>query len=453
MGALLRGFKNAVRSPGRTLAVTVMLGLSLGLALTMAVAKQAVDQRVDTAGAELDNVLSQLATTLVVRPAGTGGFGGAFGGGAGGQQATLAEANVTALAQIDHVVQVVKSLSINIPSNQTTLRSALTFGGPGGGPGGQGGFTPPLMATGATDLSAVSTTGGAGSLAVVSGSLPDLSGATRVAVLGSELAAHNGLTIGSTFDLYGQAVTVTATVSGTANRFANNTLVLPLAALQNLAGRTNEISTATLRIDAAANLDGVQAQSQALLGDEADIVNQQDQVAQSNALQSAQSTLASLDGVSGLALTSLLGALGASVVIVFLTMTMVVRERRKEIGVLKAIGAPTPKVVWQFAAEAIALTAFALSLAVALALLFSNGVTQALVASNTQDPAGGIGAPGPTGPGGGAFSVALNDIEGALSPLLLGLAAAAAFLVAVLGCAVPVLATARVRPSEVLRGD
>src|ERR1041385_3335590 len=422
MSAILRGAKNAIRNPGRALAVTVILGLSLGLALTMAVAKQAVDARVDSASGNLDSVLSNLATTLVVRPAGTGG-GFTFGG-PGGQQATLDEANLTALKAIPHVQDLTQALTVQVQSANTSLASAVTFGGRGGagGGGGRGGnFTIPVQATGADSMAGLGSLG-TGTLTVESGAAPTLTGDTNAALLGSELAAHNNLVVGSTFTLYGEQVTVTAIASSSGNRFANNTLLLPLATLQRLAGRAGEVSSAVMHVDGADNVASVKAAATASLGDTADVANLQDQASQSNALASADDTLASLKGVSGLALTSLVGALGASVLIVFLTMTMVVRERRREIGVLKAIGAPTAKVVTQYATEAATLTILALAVALGLAVLFGNTVTHALVASNTASPGGG----GPGGPGGpgtvfigggqGLLGVSSRNIDGAVDP-------------------------------------
>lgn len=463
MSAIWRGARNAVRSPGRTLAVTVILGLSLALALSMAVAKQAVDGRVADANENIDNVVNGLATTLLVRPAGTGGFGGGGfnGGGPGGQsqqQPTLNGSTIASLSGLANVAAVDSALTAQLQTTDTSLASAISMSPPGGRGGGN--FTLPIQAIGTTGLSLLANLG-IGTLDVVAGLTPDLLGEADEALVGAELAGHNSLSVGSTFTLYNQTLTVAGlTAAGGGNRFANNSLVLPLATLQRLAGREDQVSTAVVRVDTASNLDSVQAAATAAVGNEADVVNLLDQGAQSAALANAESTVASLEGVSGLAMTSLVGALGAAVVIVFLTMTMVVRERRREIGVLKAIGAPNRTIVAQYATEAMVLTSIALVVGLGLALLFGNTVTHALVSSNASD--GGEAGPGP-GPGGGGFNamrfggdpfgVSSDGIDGSLDPVVAAVGLASAFLVAALGSILPTLAIARVRPSEVLRGE
>ena len=57
-------------------------------------------------------------------------------------------------------------------------------------------------------------------------------------------------------------------------------------------------------------------------------------------LSDAEQAVSDLNGVKSIALDSLVGAVGAAMVILFLVMVLIVRERKREIGILKAIGAP-----------------------------------------------------------------------------------------------------------------
>ncbi len=461
MSAIARGAKNALRNPGRAMAVVVILGLSLALALSMAVARQAVDERIASAKGNVDSVLASLGNTLLVRPAGAGGFGGGggiqVGRGGDAQQATLDQGNLTALSGLAHVASVTEALTVQVPTAQTSLKSAVNFTGRGGGGRGGGGggtFTLPITAIGANDLAGLSNLG-TGSFTVASGSAPGLMGSASEALVGQELATKNGLIVGSTFTLYGATVSVSGIAeTSTANRFSANSLVLPLATLQGLANRTGEVSTAIVRVDSVANMATTQAAVASALGSSADVINLQEQASQSNAVANADSTLASLANVSGIALTSLIGALVASAVIVLLTMYMVVRERRREIGVLKALGSSNGKVVAQYTTEAVVLTGLSLVLGFALAVLFGNTVTHALVASNASGAGGGGGPGGGVfGGGGGLFGVSTQNINASLDPALVLLGLGVAFIVAILGSAVPAFAVAKVRPSEVLRGE
>ena len=76
---------------------------------------------------------------------------------------------------------------------------------------------------------------------------------------------------------------------------------------------------------------------------------------------------------------SLVGALVAGAVIIFLSMLMIVRERRREIGVLKAIGSSNAKISWQFVTEALTLTGMAAVVGVVIGgVILSNPVLDVL---------------------------------------------------------------------------
>ena len=60
-----------------------------------------------------------------------------------------------------------------------------------------------------------------------------------------------------------------------------------------------------------------------------------------------------LNSVKSIAVDSLVGAAGAAVVILFLVTVMIVRERKREIGTLKAIGASNGRIMGQFTTEAV----------------------------------------------------------------------------------------------------
>ena len=70
----------------------------------------------------------------------------------------------------------------------------------------------------------------------------------------------------------------------------------------------------------------------------------------------AEQAVSSLGSVKSIALDSLVGALAAAVVILFLVMVMIVRERKREIGIQKAIGTPNGQIMAQFTTEALTFT-------------------------------------------------------------------------------------------------
>ena len=68
-------------------------------------------------------------------------------------------------------------------------------------------------------------------------------------------------------------------------------------------------------------------------------------------------------------------------------MVMLVRERRREIGVLKAIGARNRTIGLQFVLEALVLVALGSAVGAAIASFASGGIASALISSNTSTTA------------------------------------------------------------------
>ena len=88
-------------------------------------------------------------------------------------------------------------------------------------------------------------------------------------------------------------------------------------------------------------------------------------------------------------------------------MVMLVRERRREIGVLKAIGAPNRTIGLQFVLEALVLVALGSVVGAAVASFASGGIASALISSSSTTPTaaatgqrGGAAAPAGGFPGG-----------------------------------------------------
>jgi len=143
-------------------------------------------------------------------------------------------------------------------------------------------------------------------------------------------------------------------------------------------------------------------------------------------------------------------------VITFLVMLMIVRERRREIGVLKAIGAGNSTVVGQFVVEALTLTMLGAAVGAILGVALSNPILKILVSSSTTT---GSGQGGPGGFGGGRVArgffgggqQTLNTLHTVVSFDILLYGLAVAILIAILGSAIPAWLIAKVRPAEVMR--
>src|SRR3954468_5001530 len=470
MSVTTRGVKNAFRNTIRSISITAILALTIALALVMLLSLKAVQARID-------DVKSSVGNTATVMPAGARGFQG------GGEP--LTQAQITKIENTAHVKSVTSTLEDHWvtegsdaptgPNGETTgtssLQSAIDPGTLGNRNNGntEGGatvggnfpdnFVLPVTVTGTTapGNTAVSDVN---DFKLTAGETIDGASSEYVALVGKDLATKNNLSVGSTFTAYGQTVTVKG-IYETGNTFTDAGVIMPLPALQKLSSQDGDITSAIVTVDSVDHLDATVSALEKKLGDAADVV--------SDASASAD-TLSSLDNVKTIATYSLIGALVAGSVIIFLSMLMIVRERRREIGVLKAIGSSNAKISWQFVTEALTLTGMAAVVGVVAGVILSNPVLDALVSSSSDGGSGPSfsGGPGggPGGAGGGPVRIGggitrgftqvgdvLSNVQAHVGFGILLYGLLVAVLIAVIGTAFPSWLIAKIRPAEVMRTE
>ena len=404
-----RGVKNAFRNTIRSISITAILALTIALALVMLLSLKAVQARID-------DVKASVGTTVTVTPAGARGFQG------GGEPLTAAE--IEKIRKTAHVKTVTSTLDDrwitegtraptgpdgqSVANGTTNLQSAIDPGTLGNRFGTQGGsdnsssgsaptnFVLPITVTGTT-APASTQVADVNSFKLTAGDTIDGTSTDFVALVGKDLAKKNNLSVGSTFTAYGQTITVKG-IYDTGNTFSNGGVIMPLGALQKLSSREGDVTSAIVTVDSVDHLDATVTALQKTLGKSADVVSDQ---------SASADTLSSLDNVKTIATYSLVGALVAGAVIIFLSMLMIVRERRREIGVLKAIGSSNAKISWQFVSEALTLTGMAAVVGVVAGVILSNPVLDALVSGSSsttggpttlQGPGGGPAGAAPVGP-------------------------------------------------------
>lgn len=148
----------------------------------------------------------------------------------------------------------------------------------------------------------------------------------------------------------------------TANDFGDNHVFVPINAFRATFNPGKKLSKIFITVDAVSNVEQVVAELKERLVDEADVVTAPE------AVSTARTTLGTL-AVSSAYAAVLLFAIGA-VVTVFV-MVLSTRERIREIGTLKAIGASNREVVVQFLSEAFGMSALAATGALLLAVPFA----------------------------------------------------------------------------------
>lgn len=452
MGVVYRGIKNAFRNNVRTFSVIFILAVSIAMSLVMFLAMRTVQ-------AKIEDVKSSIGNTITVSPAGVRGFEG------GGELLTTSQADK--IASIDQVKTVIKTITDRLTTDDNTnLESAVEPGSFGERQQRKNDdssstnempqsaqaprdFKMPVAATGTNNLEYTANLN-VSELNITSGDKFDAAtSSAKVAIIGKDLAEKNNLEVGSTFTAYDKKVKVVGIFDG-GNTFSNNTVIMPLKTLQTLSDQENQINSIVVEANSIDSITPVEEAIKEKLGDDIDVVSSQD---------SSKQALEPLENIKTISLYSLIGSVVAGTIIIFLIMMMIVRERRREIGVLKAIGSSNINIVSQFTFESLFLTLASSVLGIILGAVLSNPVLKVLV-TNSQSSSVGEGARRAGGMGmrmmgnflPGAQNT-LRDISALVSWDIILYGLAAAVIIAILGSAIPAFLIAKIRPAEVMRTE
>jgi len=453
MNVITRGVKNVLRSPLRSGAIVIMMAVSVGLILSMLVARASVE-------AKIQQVKASTATAITINPAGIkGGMGGGD---------PLTGEDVKKITSADHVNSVAASLTDQLGADDTSLIPSLELGsfgkrlqrfessnssGPdnviieGGADEARPAPTPRTNVTGTNTPSATIPED-----KITDGVMIDGNSSENRAMIGKKLAEKNNLKVGDTFTAYNKTFTVKA-IFETSNMFQDSGVVVPLKTLQTVTEQEGAVTAVQVTVDSADNVESTVSALKTLLGDKADITSQEEQ---------AEAALEPLKSIASLATAGVIGASIAATAIIFLAMIMIVRERRREIGVIKAIGGSNQKVISQFIAEGITLTLIGSIIGLGIGVLASGPMTQSLVNDQSTSDSGQKPGQGPVriigGPGG--FNAAtrqldsnIREVSSVLTPQVFATSVGIVIAVAIIGSAAPAWLIARVRPAEVLRTE
>ena len=447
MDAVLRGMRNVLRSPVRTGAILILLTVSISMALIMVQVRGSIDTRVAEAREAVGNSIQ--VTQL----------GASQGGGE-----PLADAELEALESLEHVVALQKTLDARY-SGEALLPAIdpSSFGDHSGEPSIFGGGQPasprqfPISFTGV----AFSTTAKLfddSDISIYSGrSLGPDDDSDLVILAGRTLAERNTLEVGSVVQLEAGPALEVVGVFSTGDQFGDNALYMPLGTLRAMMGVDDGASSATVYVDSVEDLEGVVAEITNTLGAE--------RVNVTSGLAQAQAIAAPLEGLRGTSTVGTIAALAGAGGVILLAMFMLVRDRAREIGILKAIGASPRQILTQFSAETLAISsvaaiaAFGLAVASAetVAARFFNPATPTTGGLFRGDHQGGQAAGGFGHEAGGGFfgdrlsGGTLGPLDLSVSADLLLYALGGAVALAMLGSLVAALYIARLRPAEVLR--
>jgi putative ABC transport system permease protein len=449
MNTVSRGIRNAFRNAIRTFSIIIILGLVIGLSFVMLIANHAVNNKIES-------VRRSVGNTVTIRPAGSDGTGQVSNG--------LSATELDKVKDLAHITQVVETLddrlqtegSASAPDGArmaeesggytTSLKSPTTLNADGPVFTGKtklpDNFSFPIAVWGTTDpLGTIDTIGS--TVTLKQGEAIDGTKDVDEVLVSTAMADKNGLEVGSTFTAYDATLKV-AGIFESNTKAADNYIIISLPALQRLSGNPDAVKRAVATVDSVTNTSAVTAAIQKTLGDTVDVTSSEDTV--KNAIKPLQS-------IQTISLYSLIGAVIAAGVIILLVMIMIVRERRREIGVIKAIGSSNLRVMLQFMVEALTLTILGAVVGLMIGIAAGTPVTKTLVdnSANSSENATRMGG-GPGGPPSSAIQD-IRDVQAQVGWTIVLSGLGAAIGIALVGSAAASFFIAKVKPAEVLRSE
>jgi putative ABC transport system permease protein len=375
---------------------------------------------------QLGSIGQQIGTEITVQPAGR--FGPMGGNG------TLAQEDVDKLSDIPHVVSIQESVQTQYTGDD--LQSAVGQGGQGGGRF-PGGFRMGIMVMGFDTATTNPTLMGGGQMNVTEGRyFTTDDNDADVMVVGQALASNNSLAVGSTVSINGTSVEVIG-IYDSGQVFGNNMIVMPIETTERLFN-LDGVTSVTVQADDVNNVDAVVSSIREVFPtDVADVTTGQAMY------QRINSSVANAESTSTIAM---IAGFAVAVVVILFSVILMVRQRVKEIGILKAIGASNRQIGLQLGGEALAMSIMAAIVGALITYPLAQKVANLLGASS----GGGFGISGEGGFFGGGVT-RFAGINVAVSPEVFLYAIAIAIALAVVASIFPAWYISRVKPAEVLR--
>nr|MDP9479331.1 ABC transporter permease [Actinomycetota bacterium] len=217
-------------------------------------------------------------------------------------------------------------------------------------------------------------------------------------------------------------------------RFGNNQVFIPLDVAQRTFDQEDKATHVFAAVNSVENMPQVERDLRQAFGDEADVISGQETVrAYAQTLQSIQGNSLLAAGV----------ALAVGALVTLFTMALATRERTREIGTLKAIGASGRQVGAQFAAEAVTLALVGGLVGLIIYLVAGTALASLLLGAASAGQA--------TTFVGGENPLSSLGLTYGLSAVALAAVVVAVLVLSLLGSLYPAARTARTSPTEALR--
>jgi putative ABC transport system permease protein len=353
MGAVLRGLRNPFRSRTRAAMVVLLLALVIGLLALMVQATRASREKIAA-------MEGRVRTLIELREA------GAFGTGGFGADKPIGE---------EHFSLDTLENAWRIPSAQHLARVDAYVYKPDIDPTKRNAYAMIIGLHPGAALRAIGEIDYENATLIAGRTFRADDAQASVAVVGRLYAWQRlGIAEVSEASLAGRQVVLNDRpfqvigIYTTGNDFGDNHVFIPIEAFRATFNPGRKLSKIFVTVDAVAHVEKVVNELKRRLP-EADVVNTPE------AVSTARTTLGSLS-VASVYAAVLLFTIGAVLVIFVMILSM--RERIREIGTLKALGASNREVVMQFLAEALAMSGMGGFGAVVFAMPLTHVVSRVL---------------------------------------------------------------------------
>ncbi len=278
-------------------------------------------------------------------------------------------------------------------------------------------------------------------------------GDSGVVLMTSNLSDYFGVGIGDKVEIYGESFTVVGIYEPTGQgRMETRMVYMNISEAQTITGNVGNASRLDVYAEDVSDVDGIADVIESVYS-ELYVTTYKDRLENLERMQEMyQTTLDNADSTLSqtqtIAFQEIVIAIVATSLIVLFTMLYTVRERTKEIGILKAIGFSNWNVMSQFMLEGILMSLMAGVVGVVIGIVGAPILSSLLLPSVNLFPTQRQGFSGQTMNLGTSFS---QSVAATPDPQLILLAFGVAVLLGALGSLYPAWRASRTSPMEALR--
>jgi putative ABC transport system permease protein len=438
LGALTRAVRNVSRRKMRALLVVIALGFSMAIMISIPSGIVANQEAVQRITANFNSMVNVSSTLIEVTNSSGGGMpsGSTFFRFGGSHARFIDETVVDEIGTIGGVKDVVPFLEVS--SNVTTPETIST-------PRGSFNINRPLYtiegvclnSTVIDEYSILPTN-------ITAGQNLQEGDSGRV-LLSLNLSDYYDLGVGGNISIYGKPFTVVGIYKPALSQgfMQTNVVYMNISDAQRITGNTGNVSSLDVYADNASDVDTIAEVIQAAYSGLSATTSADRMQMYQTALNNAESTVSQTQTV---AFEEIVIAIVATSLIVLVMMLYSVRERTKEIGILKAIGFSNWSVMSQFMLEGILISLMAGVVGIVIGIVGAPYISSLLLPSANRVNL--FSARGSFGSQAVNFSVSAT-VAPDLRTLLLGVGAVV--LLGAIGSLYPAWRASRTSPMEALR--